>query len=236
VAPACCTGANALARFADDPLGRRVEKVAAGVTHSYVYDGIDILQETVSAGGTPTTYRYFHGPGIDEPLAREEVGPGTLTYYHADGLGSIVKMTNQAGAVVHSYQYDAWGNIEVGASHGGYAFTGREWDPETGLYYYRARSYDPEVGRSVSEDPIGFAGGANYFGYLRNRPVGARDPLGLVGPDKMIIFDANEGRPLDEPLSQEAREGIANLSAGLGDSLLIAGGGSTARSARCRRC
>ena len=43
-------------------------------------------------------------------------------------------------------QYDAWGNLESGASEPGYAFTGREWDPETGLYYYRARYYDPKVG------------------------------------------------------------------------------------------
>lgn len=47
-------------------------------------------------------------------------------------------MTDQAGAVVDTRQYDAWGNLEVGANRPGYAYTGREWDPETGLYYYRA--------------------------------------------------------------------------------------------------
>ena len=46
-----------------------------------------------------------------------------------------------------------------GTRNGIKAYTGREWDPETGLYYYRARYYDPKVGRFISEDPIGFAAG-----------------------------------------------------------------------------
>ena len=71
------------ARFAYDPFGRRVEKVAGGVTTSYTYDADDILREV--HGGT--TFKYVHGPGIDEPLSRED-GSGALTYYHADGLGT----------------------------------------------------------------------------------------------------------------------------------------------------
>jgi RHS repeat-associated protein len=43
-----------------------------------------------------------------------------------------------------------------GGSSSGFAFTGREWDPEAGLYYYRARYYDPKIGRFLSEDRSGF--------------------------------------------------------------------------------
>jgi len=139
------------ARFAYDPLGRRVEKVAGGVTTTYTYDGQNILREISGA----TTLKYVHGPGIDEPLAQED-GAGALTYFHADGLGSIVKTTNSAGAVLTTRRYDAFGNLELGATNG-YAFTGREWDPETGLYYYRARYYDPKIGRFLSEDPLPIA-------------------------------------------------------------------------------
>lgn len=163
------------ARFAYDPMGRRVEKVAGGVTTSYTYDGEDVFREIRGAA----TFKYVHGPGMDELLARED-GSGALMYYHADGLGSIVKHTSQAGAVVHEYRYDAWGNIELGASESGYAFTGREWDPEIGLAYYRARYYDPKVGRFTSEDPIGLQPGAeSLFSYVKNHPVNFRDPLGL---------------------------------------------------------
>jgi RHS repeat-associated protein len=74
----------------------------------------------------------------------------------------------------------------------GYAFTGREWDPEIGLYYYRARYYDPKVGRFVSEDPIGFAGGENHYSYVSNDPTTAIDPLGLVR------FWSEEGSPVTQ--------------------------------------
>ncbi len=60
------------------------------------------------------------------------------------------------------------------------AFTGREWDPEIGLYYYRARYYDPKAGRFLSEDPIGFAGGdVNLYSYVWNNPTLFADPFGL---------------------------------------------------------
>jgi RHS repeat-associated protein len=62
----------------------------------------------------------------------------------------------------------------------GYAYTGREWDKETGLYYYRARYYDPMEGRFVSRDPIGYKGGTNLFSYTSNNPISYNDPTGLV--------------------------------------------------------
>jgi len=59
-------------------------------------------------------------------------------------------------------------------------YTGREMD-ETGLYYYRARYYSPEMGRFISEDPIRFAGGMNWYAYVENSPLNWVDPLGLDG-------------------------------------------------------
>jgi len=74
---------------------------------------------------------------------------------------------------------DPWGNLTTGASTPGYAYTGREWDPEIGLYYYRARYYDPKIGRFIGEDPIGLRGGINLFGYVGNAPLRFIDPFGL---------------------------------------------------------
>jgi len=166
-----------VARFAYDPLGRRVEKVAGGVARSYVYDGQDILQETAT-GTALTVHLYIHGPGVDEPLARKNEANGSAVYYHADGLGSIIKYTDAAGNVSHTYSYDVWGNITIGASVAGYSFTGREWDPELGLYYYRARYYDATAGRFISEDPIGFSGGINFYSYAAGAPSQFTDPFG----------------------------------------------------------
>ena len=168
-----------VASFKCDPLGRRVEKVAGGVTTRWVYDGADILRETDGAA----TSIYVQGPGIDEPL-RAETSVG-YAYYHADALGSIVATTDVAGTVTSSRRYDAWGRIEVGAAQEGYGFTGREWDPETGLYYYRARYYDPHSGRFISEDPIGFAAGVNFYRYASANPTGFIDPFGLTE----LVFD-----------------------------------------------
>lgn len=162
------------ARFAYDPFGRRVEKVAGSVATTYVYDGAEILREVRGS----STLRYVHGPGIDEPLARED-GSGSLTYFHADALGSIIKRTDGVGAVIHEYRYDSWGNIELGAGEPGHAFTAREWDPEIGLHYYRARYYDAGMGRFISQDPIGLSGGLNMYMYARANAVRFTDPSGL---------------------------------------------------------
>ena len=143
--------------YAYDPLGRRIEKNVNGTITRYLYDQEDILLEYDQAG--TVTARYIHGPGIDEPLAMEK--NSQMYYYHADGLGSIIALTNSAGAVAQSYQYDAFGNIMSGTPTvtQPYTYTAREYDPETGLYFYRARYYDPKAGRFLQRDPIGFAGG-----------------------------------------------------------------------------
>jgi RHS repeat-associated protein len=182
---------NTIRTFKYDPYGRRIEKQVNTVgcgqeptrTTSYVYDNEDIaLEVQVDGGGTTKTY-YTHGPGIDEPLARER--NGNFSYYHADGLGSIVAITGQSGNTVQRYDYDSFGNIVTISDPSflqPYSYTGREWDEETGLYFYRARYYDPMVGRFISKDPIGFAGGdVNLYGYVQNNPVNWVDPSGLAG-------------------------------------------------------
>jgi hypothetical protein len=50
--------------------------------------------------------------------------------------------------------------------------------------FYRARWYSPELGRFISEDPIGFAGGdVNLYGYVKNKPIKRKDPFGLDDAD-----------------------------------------------------
>jgi len=161
-----------VARFAYDPLGRRVQKTTALAATSYTYDETRILQEASVPGDT---VRYVHGPEIDEPLAADR--SGELTFYHLDARGSVVSTTNASGERTSSRRYDAFGNPEEDIPSG-YAYTGREWDAETGLYYYRARYYDPRTGRFVSEDPIGFGDGPNLYAYVAGDPVNRRDPSG----------------------------------------------------------
>jgi RHS repeat-associated protein len=170
-----------IARFLYDPLGRRVEKIAGSVRHSYLYDGQDVLRETITAGSQVRRILYVHGPGVDQPLAAADAGAETARYFHADALGSISRVTDAAGLVVGSFEYDAWGKPEGAAAPSGYAFTGREWDSEAELYYYRARYYSPVAGRFINEDPIRFRGGTNFYTYANNNPVNVVDPYGLQG-------------------------------------------------------
>jgi RHS repeat-associated protein len=60
-----------------------------------------------------------------------------------------------------------------------YRWAGREYDQETELHYLRARYYDPQLGRFLSEDPIGIAGGVNLYEYAGDDPVNASDASGL---------------------------------------------------------
>ena len=168
---------GSVAQYRYDALGRRIEKDVDGVATRYVYDGEDILMEF---DGTNTQIaRYTHGFGIDEPLIMERVGQSL--FYQADGLGSIIDLTDINGAVVQSYVYNSFGNIEqqVGNVVNPYTYTGREIDTESGLYFYRARYYDSLMGRFINEDPIGFAGGINFYAYVQGNPINWVDPWGL---------------------------------------------------------
>jgi RHS repeat-associated protein len=104
-------------------------------------------------------------------------------YYHLDGLGSVTGITDATGNVVQRYEYDSYGNIVSVLDPDfiqPYTYTAREYDPESGLYFYRARYYDAKAGRFVSEDPIGFnSGDVNFYAYVGNNPVNFVDPQGL---------------------------------------------------------
>jgi RHS repeat-associated protein len=45
--------------------------------------------------------------------------------------------------------------------------------------YYGARYYDSNSGRFLSEDPVGYAGGDNFYSYVDNAPEDFADPFGL---------------------------------------------------------
>jgi RHS repeat-associated protein len=176
-------GSGGTVTFRYDSFGRRIQKSSANGTTNYLYDGANAIEE-VDQSGNPLA-RYAQAASVDEPLA--ELRSGTASFYQQDGLGSVTSLSTSTGTLANTYTYDAFGNLTVstGTLTNPFQYTGRDYDPETGLRYYRARYYDPAIGRFISEDPLQFGGGdVNFYAYVGNSPTNEIDPLGLCPPNK----------------------------------------------------
>jgi RHS repeat-associated protein len=92
--------------------------------------------------------------------------------------------------------------VSSGSLGNPFQFTGRDFDPATGLRYYRARYYDSSVGRFISEDPTGFQGsGSNFYAYAANNPPNWTDPTGLlcwIPNDIRACIEKLFGTPIDK--------------------------------------
>ena len=108
---------------------------------------------------------------------------GATSFYSTDGLGSVTSLTNAAAALAQSYPFDTFGKLTAssGSITNPFQYTAREFDSETGLYNYRARYYDSSTGRFLSEDPLAWFVGPNFYAYVDNDPTNDVDPLGKSG-------------------------------------------------------
>lgn len=170
-------GTGGTVTFQYDPFGRRIQKSSPSGTTTYVYDDDNIIEELTGSTGT-LSERYTYGPGVDEPLVGQR--QPKIFYYEADGLGSVTSLTDPTGAVAATYTYDSFGFMtnSTGSATNWYRYTGRQFDSDTALYYYRARYYDPTTGRFLNEDPARFSAGVDFYTYVGNRPLNFRDPSG----------------------------------------------------------
>jgi len=213
-------GGNVVAEYTYDALDRRKTRTADGVTTTYVYAGPWVLEELRSDGG-PAQFEAanFHGMGVDNVVMAKRVDRNDLDddedtseiidlFYHKNQLGSVMALTLDDGTVVEQYRYEAFGAPTIWDSTGNqvlappsgnaFLFTGREYDPATGLYHYRAREYEPKTGGFLQEDPLGLVDSLNPVAYVLGNPVYLGDPFGMsalgdaVG-DLMDFVDENKG-------------------------------------------
>jgi RHS repeat-associated protein len=169
--------ASETSHFRYDAYSRRTRTVLHGVTTDFVYDGLNFMQAMTDN----TVVETLTGLALDEVFAWKRDSAGLVLL--VDALGSTIATVAADGDLERELTYAPFGaSPGSGSPPLATQFTGRENDG-TGLYYYRARYYSPRLRRFISEDPIGFAGGdPNLYAYVRNNPVLARDPLGLIGP------------------------------------------------------
>ena len=96
-------------------------------------------------------------------------GEDRIPDYDTNSQGSIRAIVDENGNLMASYTYDAWGSLisynGTLAEKNDYLYTGREYDWDSGIYYYRARYYNPEIGRFLSQDPDGMVDGPNMYVY-----------------------------------------------------------------------
>lgn len=167
--------------------GLRAWKESAQGRTYYLYDGTLPVVE-LDAAGAVTAANTFGGAALVSRRSGTQSG-----FYLFDPQGSVAQRTDAAGAVVSSHLFDAHGGelTTTNADPFGYkAQWGYYTDRETGLQLLTHRYYDPQAGRFLTRDPIGYSGGVNVYSYVKNNPINAADPTGLIG-----VYAYPSGRP-----------------------------------------
>ncbi|HAU5719447.1 TPA: hypothetical protein JD344_12780 [Serratia marcescens] len=125
-----------------------------------------------------------------------------IYWYHTDLNSAPLEVTDAAGNLCWSGQYDTFGKLQ-GQTVAGAAkrqgaqyqqplrYAGQYQDDESGLHYNLFRYYEPEVGRFTTQDPIGLRGGLNLYQYAPN-PLMWVDPFGLT-VQTLIHYTTEEG-------------------------------------------
>jgi RHS repeat-associated protein len=179
--------------YSYDGDGNRVSRVVTGsgasTTH-YRWDvsaAVPLLAEETNASNN-LVRRYIYGAG---PVAMQT--PGATFYLSTDVRGSVSIVSNQAGQILQTYNYDAWGNatttvlttqinVPLSALNVDLLFLGQLHDDTTGLYDLRARNYDATIGRFTQRDPVSQLIGdpaVSAYIYAGDQPTTQWDPTGL---------------------------------------------------------
>ena len=165
-----------------DGQGRRLRIKDPNVEVFYQYGMGQVISDRDGAGAVIA----YYVRGLGGRLISNVQTAGTR-YYHFDGLGSVVALTDSAGAKVSSYTYDEFGVLKqsTGQSWNNFEYTSSIHDASPGLYLMGSRYYDPALGRFITQDTWG--GNVydpwtkNLYAYGRGNPVTYIDPTGHGG-------------------------------------------------------
>ncbi len=176
-----------IARYAYNAFGERVKREVFDADGSstvtwFLYDGKRITGEADGQGAVTAQYVYLDAT---RPIAKLE---GDRSYaIHGDHLGTPRRMTDEAGTIVWSARHEPFGEAVVLLESARLELRqpGQYNDRETGTYYNYYRDYDAALGRYLTSDPIGLAGGLNTYLYANANPLSLIDPLG----ERIVLID-----------------------------------------------
>ena len=125
------------------------------------------------------TMRRMYGGGFDELVVRRDAA-GNEGWYLTDKLNSVRAIADDAGTVMATATYSAFGESVTTGTIDRYQYTSQERDILLSLDYSNARMRDPATSMFLNEDPMSFAAGdPNLRRYVRNGATNANDPSGL---------------------------------------------------------
>lgn len=214
---------------------RRVEQIKNGVKTVAVFDARNIIAE-FSETGVFLARTVF---GVSGPIVRGPPSSERLSFYHVDALNSVVNLTDQTGATVATYSYDAYGNVlsenESPAHRQPYRFIARQYERQSDLYDLRRRWYSARTGRFLTQDPFLGTGydprTLHRYLYSYSSPLRYYDPTGYTtaalssNNSAMNLaypnFYGGPGPLALAPVSPEGARGDVPLSAGPDPGLVI---------------
>ena len=183
--------------------GIRIQKTTSTEVHDYILDGTNIVKEVVTDICNCPKYTNEYLYDLDGTVCGLKHN-GTAYYFYKNLQGDVVAITDDAGAAVARYTYDAWGvptivsdNSVVGiATINPFRYRSYYYDTETELYYLQSRYYDPAVGRFINADYSHLIlcynpnkELFNYFSYCQNSVTNKNDSFGAFSiPTALISF------------------------------------------------